>query len=67
MVLGDTDRFFATLRMTENQRAFGEKAVNGFVSCQGPEFCLWNAFVSTERQHYPLDADVFRREDFFFP
>ena len=49
MVLGDTDRFFATLRMTGDQRPFGEKAVNGFVTCQGPEFCLWKTSVSTER------------------
>ncbi len=50
-----------------DQRTFGEKAVNRLVACQGPEFCLGKAFISPERQHYPLDADVFRREDFFFP
>ena len=49
MVFGDTDIFFATLRMTGDQRPFGEKAVNGFLTCQGPEFYLGKACVSPER------------------
>ncbi len=48
MILRDADRFFATLRMTGNQRPFGEKAVNGLVAGKGPEFYLGKACVSPE-------------------
>ena len=61
MILRNTDP------ARSDQRPLGEKAVDCGVPCQGPEFCIGKACICPERKHYPLDADVFRSEDFFLP
>lgn len=65
MILRNTDP--ARSVSLSDQRPLGEKAVDGSIAGEGPEFRLGKACIRPERKHYPLDSDVFRGQDFFLP